>query len=108
MESREEKRLAEAQDIVADDGQDEDAEDDADQAEVQPHVAVEDMAELVAQDALEFLAGEVMEAASGDGHHGIAGLVAGGEGVDSRLVVEHVDRRHRDAGGQGHLLDHVQ
>ena len=40
----------------ADDGEAEDAEDDADQAEVEPHVAVEDVAELVADDALEFVA----------------------------------------------------
>ena len=89
-------------------GQDEDAVDDADQAEVQPHVAVEDVAELVAHHALQFLAGEVSEAAGGDGHHGVAGLMAGGEGVDARLVVQHVDRRDGNAGGQGHLFDHVQ
>ena len=35
------------------------------------------------------------------------GRVAGGEGVDAGLVLQHVHLRHRHAGGDGHLLDHV-
>ena len=42
----------------ANDGQAEDAEDDAHQAQVEPHVAVEDVAELVADDPLQLVAGE--------------------------------------------------
>ena len=57
---------------------------------------------------MQFLPREVLEAAGRDGHHGVARLVAGGEGVDARLVVQHVHRRHGDARGQGHLFDHVQ
>jgi hypothetical protein len=38
-----------------------------------------------------------------DGH--IAGCVTGGEGIDAALVVEHVNLRHRHAGGDGHFLD---
>ena len=62
----------------------------------------------MAHHALEFLAGEVIEAAAGDRHHGVARLVAGGEGVDSRLAVHDEDRGDGNAGGQGHLLDHVE
>ncbi len=40
----------------ADDGQAKDAEDDAHEAQVEPHVAVEDVAELVADDALQLIA----------------------------------------------------
>ena len=93
---------------VADDRKDEDAVDQADQAEIQPHVAVEHVAELVAQHALQLLAREVLQAAPRDGHHGVGGPKAGGEGVDRGLVVHHVDRRHRHAGGQRHFFDHVQ
>ena len=79
-----------------------------DQAEVEPHVAVEDVAELVADHALQLVAGERLERAARDGDDGVAGRVAGGEGVDARLVVQHVDRRHGHAGGDRHLLDHVE
>ena len=66
------------------------------------------MAELVPQHALQFFAGEIFQAAGRNGHHGVARLMTGGKGVDARLMVEHVDRRHGHAGGQRHLLDHVQ
>ena len=57
----------------------------ADQPDVQPHVAVEDVAELVGDDALQLVAGELLGAAAGDRHHRVAGRVAGGEGVDRLL-----------------------
>ncbi len=96
------------QQVIAEDRQDEDAVQESDQAEVQPHVAVEDVAELVPHHALQFVAVEILQAAAGDGHHGVGRGVSGGEGVDAPLVVEHVDRRDGNPGGQGHLLDHVQ
>ena len=34
--------------------------------------------------------------------------MAGGERVDARFVVHHIDRRHRNAGGQCHFLEDVQ
>ena len=91
----------------ADDGQRHDAEDQADQPDVQPHVAVEDVAELVGHHALQLVAGQVVEAALGDGDHGIARGVAGREGVDARLL-QNIDGRHRHARGDGHLLDDVE
>ena len=58
--------------------------------------------------SLDFLSVEIFEAPTGDGHHGVARLVAGGEGVDARLVIHDVDRRNGDARGQGHLFHDVQ
>jgi hypothetical protein len=93
---------------LADHRDHEDAGDEADQAEVEPHVAVEDVAELVPDDALELVAREVVQRAPAHGDHGVAGRVAGGERVDGRLVVEHVHGRDRCARGDGHLLDDVE
>ena len=47
-------------------------------------------------------------AAACDGDGGVAGFVAGGEGVDAVLVVHDVDLRHGHAGGDGHFLDDVE
>ncbi len=93
---------------VADDRKHEDAIDQADQAEIETHVAVEHVAELVAQHALQFLAREIFQAAPRDGHHGVGGPKAGSEGVDRGLVVHHVDRRYRHSGGQRHFFHDVQ
>ena len=38
----------------------------------------------------------------------VAGRVAGGEGVDAFLVVEHIDLRHGHAGRDGHFLDDIE
>jgi hypothetical protein len=83
------------------------AEQHADQADVQAHVAVEDMAELVPDHALQLVAGQPRQRAAGDCDHRIVQRVAGGKGIDRHLVVHHVHARHRRAGGERHLLDHV-
>ena len=93
---------------AADEADEEDAENDGGDAHVQLHVAVEDVAELVADDALQLVARELVERAASDGHDGVAGGEAGGEGVQAGLVLEHVDGGHRDAGGDGHFLDDVE
>ena len=93
---------------AADDGEAEDAENDSEQAEIEPHVAVQDVAELVGDDALQFIARQQFHAAARDGDGGIAGGVAGGEGVDALLLVHHIDLRHGHAGGERHFLDDVQ
>jgi hypothetical protein len=81
---------------------------DSHEPEVQPHVAVQDVAEFVADDTLQFVAREQLHAAARDGDGGVAGLVAGGEGVDAVLLVHDIDLRHRHAGGDGHFLDDVE
>ena len=82
--------------------------DDCDQAEVESHVAVQDVAELVGNDALELVAAELLGAAAGQADHRLLRPRAGGEGVDALLVVHHEDRRHRQPGGERHLLDNVE
>jgi hypothetical protein len=77
-------------------------------ANVQPHVAVQDMAEFVADDALQFIAGEHVNGATGDADGGIAGRVAGGEGIDGALVVQHIHLRHGHAGSDGHFFDDIE
>lgn len=95
-------------DTSADETEDEDAEDERREAQVEAHVAVENMAELVGDDALEFVAGEFFQGAAGDGDDGIGRSEAGGEGVDGGLVVEDEDAGHHDAGGEGHFLNDVE
>ncbi|HQF39720.1 MAG TPA: hypothetical protein PK322_11430 [Opitutaceae bacterium] len=91
-----------------DHGEHQDAVEHADEADVEPHVAVEDVAELVGDDTLELVAREFFETAAGDGDGGVAGREAGGEGVEAGLVLEHEDGGHGHAGGDGHLLDDVE
>ena len=92
----------------ADQGNHENPVKDADQADVQPHVAVENVAELVGHHALQLVTVEIVEASARDADHRVARLVSGGEGVDARLVLHYIDRRHRRAGSQRDFLDHVQ
>ena len=96
------------QENASDDGEAEDAKDDSHEPEVHPHVTVEDMAEFMADDALQFVARQDFHAAARDGDGGVAGLVAGGEGVDAVLLVHDIDLRHGHAGGDGHFLDDVE
>jgi hypothetical protein len=100
-------RAAGIQQAAADDGEEQDAEEQSHQPDVQPHVAVQDVAELVGDDALQLLAVQPLERAARDGYGGVIDGVAGGEGVDAGLVVEHVDGRHGRARRDGHLLHDV-
>ena len=84
-----------------------DAEDDAHDAQIQTHVAIEDVAELVADDALQLIAVEQCHATARDADGGVARRVAGRKGVDAFFVVEHINLGDGHAGGDGHFLDHV-
>ena len=95
------------QDLAADQADHQDAEQHADQADVQPHVAVEDVAELVGDDALQLVAIEPVQRAAGHRDHGVGSRVAGGEGIDAGFVFQHVELGHRHAGGDRDFLDHV-
>ena len=92
----------------SDDGEAKDAKNDSHEPEVQPHIAIENVAEFVADDALQFVARQNFHAAARDGDGRVAGLVAGGEGVDAVLLVHDIDLRHGHAGGDGHFLDDVE
>ena len=97
----------EAQDGARDHRDDRESEQQPDQARAEPHVAVQHVAELVRDHALQLVAVEVDERAARDRDRGVRGAVAGREGVDPRLALEHVHLGHRHAGGDRDLLDDV-
>ena len=97
-----------AHDAHRDVGEDEQAEDPRREAHVDLHVAIEDVAELMADHGLQLVAVELVERALRHGHGGFIRGVAGGEGVDARLIRQHEDLRLADASGDGHLFDDVQ
>ena len=92
----------------SDHGQAKDPEDQAHEAHIQLHVAVQDVAEFVADDALELIARKHLHAAARHADGGIAGGMTGGKGVDPVLVLEEINLRHGDAGGDRHLFHDVQ
>ena len=81
---------------------------DSDQPDVQPHVAVQDVAELVANDALQFVAGQNFHATSCYGNRRVAGAVSGSEGIDAVLPMQEVNLWNWNAGCDGHFLDHIE
>ncbi len=93
---------------VADHPDEEDAVEQADQPDVQPHVPVQDVAELVGDDALEFVAVEDRRRSPRDADDGVPRREAGGERVDAGFAVHQVDRRRRGARGDRHLFDDVE
>ena len=66
------------------------------------------MTELVADDALQFVARQHFNATARHADGGVAGGVTGGKGVDAALVFQHVDLRHRHAGGDGHFFHDIE
>ena len=91
----------------ADDGEEQDAEQQPDEADVQAHVAVHDVAELVRDHALQLVAVEPVQCAGGDGNGRVRSGPAGRERVDALFVRQQIHLGHGCAGRDGHLLDHV-
>ena len=82
--------------------------DETHEANIDPHVAIEDVAEFVGDDALEFLSREVTHAAPRDADHGVAGRETCGESVDAVFLVEEVDRRGGRSTRDGHFFDNIE
>ena len=98
---------SDADEQVAQLRQRQEAGDRADEAEVHPHVAVADVAELVGHDALQLIARQEVERPAGHADDGVLGVVARGEGVDAGVLEDVADgdgQPRRD----GHLLDDVE
>ena len=93
---------------LPDQSQQQDAVQDADQPNVQSHVAVEDVAEFVGDDPLQLVAGELLDRPPSDGHHRVAGRIASGKRVDALFIGQQIDRRYGHARGQRHFLHDVQ
>ncbi len=96
-----------AQDVIADQADHHDAVQQTHQADVQAHIAVEDMAELMGDYTLQFIAAEFANAAAGDADHGVAGFVTGGEGIDG-FILHQVNRWNRRARSDSHLFHDVE
>jgi hypothetical protein len=75
----------------ADHRQHQDAEQDADEADVQAHVAIEDVAELMGDHTLQFGTVEGFQCTPGHGHGRVGGAVAGREGVYARFLLQYID-----------------
>ena len=93
--------------VITNQPQHHDAVQHADQADIDAHVAVQDVAEFMGDNTLQLFPAEGFDSAAGYRDDGIAGRVAGGEGIDA-VLFHQVDRRHRDAGGDSHLFDYVE
>ena len=86
---------------------DEQAEEPAHQLHVEPHVAIHYVAELVRDDALQLIAIQIVQRALCDGDCRIRRRVARRECIDAAFVLENIDLRHRNAGGDRHFFHDV-
>ena len=84
-----------------------DAEQHAHEADIETHIAVEDVAELVRDDALQLIPVQQLERATRHGHGRVARREPGCKRVDAAFFLEHVDFRHRYTRGDGHFLDDI-
>ena len=91
-----------------DNGQAKDSEDQAHEAQIEPHVAVQDVAEFVTDDALQLIAGKQPHAAARHADGGITRGMTGGKGVDAGFVLQEINLRDGNTGGDGHLFHDVQ
>src|SRR5437868_7960113 len=76
--------------------------------DVEPHVAVDDMAELMGDDALQLISLEAVDCTLRDANASVLDVQAGGEGVDAAFADEYEHGRRLDAGGDGQLFDDVE
>ena len=64
----------------------------AHQADIESHVAIEYVTELVCNNALQFIAVKQLHRAAGNRHHRITLEITGGESIDA-LLLHHIHRR---------------
>ena len=84
-----------------------DAEQYPDEAHVQAHVAVENMAEFMPDHALQLIPVQPIQRAPRDGNDGLVLIEAGSKRIDGAFALHHIDARTGDAGGDRHFFDHV-
>src|SRR3954467_7370907 len=75
---------------------------DTEDLDIEPHVAVDDVAELVGDDALQLISLEAIDGSLRDADDSVLRVEAGGEGVDATLVGENEDGGGLDARGKCH------
>ena len=107
VSSGEAEKQGVAQNGMADVAQRGDAENDAHQPHIKPHVAVQNVAEFVRDDALQFVARQGGKRAFGDADDGVGFVESGGEGVDGLRVGRKINGRRLRAGGERHFVDDI-
>lgn len=80
---------------------------DADQAHIQPHVTMQNMAKLMSYNALQLIPRQVTDRAASNPDHGIISLITGGEGIDA-LLLQHINGGHWRSRGYRHLFNHIE
>ena len=78
------------------------------QANVESHIAVQNVTELVSDDPLELITAQFRDCAPCDTDCGIGRVLPSRKGVDAELLLQQVDLRHWNAGGNRHLLDDIE
>ena len=91
----------------SDQRQQQDSEKRPHQSNVDPHVAIEDVAEFVRDHTLQFVSVEFLQCTPGDCHRRVGWRVTCRKGIDSRLLFEHVNFRNGHSGRQGDFFDHI-
>src|SRR6266540_1559897 len=66
------------------------------------------MTEFMANDALKFVTVKFLESSARNRDHGVTRRQPGSEGIDRRLFVKNVHRRHWHARSDGHFFNHVE
>src|SRR5437763_16355621 len=80
----------------------------AEDLNIEPHVAVDDMAELMGDDALQLISLEAVDRTLSHANTSVLDVQTGGEGVDAAFADEYEYGRRLDAGGDGQLFDDVE
>ena len=102
------RKSGRAHQAEANHGDGQNARKDANQADIQAHVAVNDVAEFVRDHPLQLLAAELLDATTGHPDDSIAGAETGSESVDAFLLLQQVHWWNRRARGKRHFLHHIQ
>ena len=93
---------------LPDDCQTENPEHPPNEAHVQPHVTVENMAELVCDNSLQFIACEKFHATARHADDRITGRISGGKCIDCLLVLQDENLRNGYPRGNRHFLDDIE
>ena len=95
------------QNFAPDQAHHQDAEQHPDQADVQAHVAIENMTELMRDHALQLIPIEPVQRAPGHRHHRIRWREPRRKGIDGSFVLQHVELGYWHAGGNRNFFHHI-
>ena len=78
------------------------------QADIKPHIAIKNMAELMGYHTLQLITAQVFDRSLGNTDDCVTRREPCREGVDSLFVGEQIHRWRRRARGDCHFLNHIQ